>query len=130
MKYKERDELVADLRELADFLEAKGHKLPIEMWYAFSLSTHLYGDDSKDQMIRAAKNLGSAQKKAETDFTFKLTKPMKNGRVELAFSTSRDKVCTKKVVGTKTKPKMVYVEIPGETVEEEIVEWECTPLLK
>jgi hypothetical protein len=131
MKYKDRDELVADLRELADFLEWKGHKLPMELWYPKSFGARFYeSDDVKpiENMKRVAKVLGKAEKHFNLDF--ELVRTMSNGHVQLRFETQRENVCKKVVVGTEQVPKRRYVDIPGEFDEKEIVEWQCDePLL-
>lgn len=129
MKYKECQELVEDLREMADLLEAKGVKLPIENFWGIKLSSWFYAEeDSKAKMVQAAKVLGKVDKKYLSD-TFTMSRPMKNGKVELRFETSRKAVCTKKVVKIERVPKRDYVDIPGEFVDKETVEWECDPLL-
>lgn len=50
-------------------------------------------------------------------------------RVKVAFNSSRDKVCTKRVVGTKMVTVPAVEAAPEREVEQEIVEWDCIPLL-
>lgn len=134
MKYKQRDELVAGLRDLADFLESdRGIQLPlvyprVELGQYFYESTEERKDGCKKKMIAAAKALGSSEKQY-LGSSFALKK-MFGERVHIRFSTEREAVCTKRVVGTKQVQKSRYVDIPGEFDTQEVVEWDCTePLL-
>jgi hypothetical protein len=47
----------------------------------------------------------------------------------MVYETNRENVCTKRVVEVKQVPKRRTVEIPGEYDTEEVVEWDCEPLL-
>ena len=132
MTFKERDELVADLRELANFLEQHGQKLPMELWYAKSFGARFYDSDDVPPMVkmkRVAKVIGSAEKK-HGDYDFELIKKMKHGHVQLRFETARKNVCKPRVVGTEKVQKRIFVDVPGEFEEKEIIEWDCSePLL-
>jgi hypothetical protein len=128
MKYKERDALVEGLRELADFIEAKGLELPhidaraVSWVYGYSPKT--YQDDperAKRDMRKAAKTLGKAEKN-HTGNWFELKRRF--GPVLLEINTNRQNICERKVVGTREIEEKV---IPART--EEIVEWECYDLL-
>lgn len=131
MRYEDRDELVKGLRDLADFIDKKGVELPIEYVSPMELREYFWGDAEKCKanMIQAAKLLGKSTKDY-TSYSFSLEKNF--GKfVKLVFNTEREKVCVKKVVGIEQVPKKVYVEIPNETVDKEIIEWDCQePLLK
>jgi hypothetical protein len=50
-------------------------------------------------------------------------------KIRLEFSCAREEVCIRKVVGTKTVPARVVPERVEPEHEEEIVEWECKPIL-
>lgn len=130
MKYKERDELVAGLRELADFIEAKGLQLPS---MDVKATAWVYGYDPKTYqdnpvrahltMRKAAKTLGVAQKQYSNNY-FDLIR--KFGPIKLEITTPRRNICERKVVGTREIEEQV---IPARI--EEIVEWECyDPLLR
>jgi hypothetical protein len=131
MKYKDRDELVQGLRDLADFLERpESVALPIEM-YGHKIDQWIYNEDdqgrsAKENMKKIVKILGSCKKDYSSSMML-VTKEF--GPVKLEFATSRDGVCTKRVVETKKVPKQRYVEIPGEFDEREVVEWDCDPIL-
>src|SRR5215475_10556124 len=132
MKYKERDELVNGLRELADFLETDaGLELPITYIYGMSLVSYFYsdgdGDDEpKAKMIQAVKALGKCDKLYSGDY-FRLSKSF-GPHVKIKFETQRSHVCTKKIVSTKKVPKRVVVDIPGEFEDVHEYEYECEPL--
>src|SRR5215831_2315691 len=134
MKYKDQKELVDGLRELADFIEKKGLELPFTYYSTpVSIVQRFYADDNdsdgkvKQILAKAARTMGKAEKRIQFS-DYEVIK--KFGRlVELRFETSRENVCVRRVVGTKEIPKRVFVDIPGETVTEEIVEWDCPPAL-
>ena len=71
-----------------------------------TIDKHLGGDD--DELMFVTRSFG--------------------GNVTASYHTDREEVCTRRVVGTET------VEVPDPdaplvTVEREIVEWDCGPLL-
>lgn len=126
MKYKDRDELVAGLRQLADFIEAKGVELPISYYPSVKLMDFVYDSRTRgtavQQMGRAAKTMAPCEKTWEPDY---LNLKRKFGRlVELELSTNRRNVCERRVVGVEEVPERV---IPAST--REIVEWDCAPAL-
>lgn len=131
MKYKKAQELAQGLRELADFVEERGHTLPIDnldvtvhdwVWddqYYSKRETKL---DAREKMRLIAKALGNAEKVYQGDY-FDLRK--KFGPVRLEFTVNRSKVCERVVVGTKEIPERIL-----EAHTKEIVEWVCTdPIL-
>lgn len=111
-----REEFIAGLREVADFLE-KNPSVPCPRYET------LYVPTDKDGLREAAKAPGHADKGAfgeqfYIDRTF--------GPVKITFAADRAEVCRKVVKGTREVPERV---VPART--EEIIEWECTdPLLK
>lgn len=132
MKYKEQEQLVADLRALADFYERpESIELP-KPYLTFTEYVNVYDytkpdypldyEASKAKLKRFVRALGSCEKNwGSSDLS--VTKRI--GKIRLNFLVNREAVCTKKVVGTKKRPKTAYVEIPNEYVEEEVVEWVC-----
>jgi hypothetical protein len=46
------------------------------------------------------------------------------------LSTSREGVCTKKVVGTETVEVVDYSHVPKKQIQRDVVEWECDPILR
>lgn len=129
MKYKERDELVADLRELADLIETRGLDLPLEIMYPFSLVQRFYGEEAKAKLQRAARALPGLVKKDYRMSDLEIIKEMKNGLIKLRFETNRENVCEKRVVQVKKIPKTMIVTIPGQYENEEVVEWICSDSL-
>ena len=115
------------LRMIADFIEAHPDlELPANQ-------LDCYGADSREQ---AAEVLSAMKpcKKVYGDSLFYITRDF--GPLTLRYVFCRDRVCTRKVVGTRiieahTEPEKVIPakEIPERV--EEIVEWDCMePLLK
>lgn len=133
MKYKDRDELVAGLREFADFIEEKGLELPLEYPH-MKLTQYVYNNyrkldfkeiegSDKAKMRRAALTLSRAEKIWGL-YYFDLRREF--GPVSIVFSIAREKICEKKVVGVKEHPEQI---IPAHT--EELIAWECLdPILK
>ena len=51
MRYKDRDKLVASLREAADFIEEKGIELPIGTYdINLGITTYLFGDNFENRL--------------------------------------------------------------------------------
>jgi hypothetical protein len=72
--------------------------------------------------------IGEVDKKVGGDETIMFVERHFAGGVRLSYQAQRDEVCTRRVVGTET------VEVPDPaapkvTVEREIVEWDCEPIL-
>jgi hypothetical protein len=135
VKYSDRDNLVAGLRELADWIEENGHRLPVRE-IEFKADTWVFDDwkdynnpdkylrPAREKMQQIARVLGRADKELMSDW-FSLKKKF-GDFVMLEFTSNRKVVCRKVVKGTRTIPEQVIPEH-----EEEIVEWECNdPLLK
>jgi len=122
MKYSERDEMVADLRAFADFIEENGHKLPGNIYLGSSYNS-LWDDDrstAKEKAKQVAKILakGGLVEKKHDNYSLDLIR--KFGQIKLCFSINREKFCRKVVKGTKEIPAVTY-----EVRTEEIVEWVC-----
>lgn len=135
MKYKERDELVADLRELANVIEQYGHRLPLELpYFPLAITERFYEDDEgkpspKEQLKKAARILPGKVEKDMEHSDYEIKWKAKNGRCEIVFETSKENVCVKKVVGVEKVQKWESKPVEGEFTEREIVEWECTDSL-
>jgi hypothetical protein len=67
-----------------------------------------------------------AVRKVQTDYDVKVTRMF--GGVQLAVCSLRSTVCERKVVGTK-QVETFDTNAPKIMVEQEIVEWDCKPLL-
>src|SRR5215831_18144484 len=107
-----REEIIAGLREMADWLEATP-EAPVSSWMA--------------PMVWCP----SPSKESQNN-TFELRKDFAGGVFYLA-DTRRENVCTKRVVGTKkveVQDPQLLAEVPKIEVDEDIVEWDCHPLLQ
>lgn len=126
MKYKDQQEMVEGLRELADFIEAH-IELPIDS--RFKLNTFLYDScmnkspysviegSAKNKLRVATKALGKAEKRWG-DYYIDVAR--KFGPITLEFTINKGAVCERIVTGTKEVPEQL---LPART--EEIVEWKC-----
>jgi hypothetical protein len=112
------------LRLLADFLEIlerEEPKLAEEVY--FSASAWIYPSDGLDHISKFAKLLAPCNKRYSESY-FELSKWF--GSIRFEANSSRETVCEKRVVGTKTE----IVPARAEQIRTvEIVEWECKPLL-
>jgi hypothetical protein len=135
MLYDKALQLADDLHKFADFVEVRGDELP-----DISIDLRSYVWDwalpERDDVPKAiALAMRAGMKKADkvtkeyTDNYFRLF--LHFGSLEYKVICNRDDVCTKRVTGSE----MVTKQIPPdgkwteETVEQDIVEWDCNPLL-
>jgi hypothetical protein len=130
MKFREAENLASNLRYLADFIEEHGVELPGDMYNSdpkLRLNVWVRGKDEMARAIRVLNKAGIVRK----DFSTGYANVIKDfGKyVSIEFTTMREKVCTRKVVGTETVPLKAFVTVPGKYEEKEIVEWECDPIL-
>ena len=61
--------------------------------------------------------------KSATELEFAIMRPF--GMMNIKVSIKRHVVCTPKVIGIRTVTKKTPIAFKEETVEEEIIEWEC-----
>ena len=133
MKADRADQLVGDLRKFATFLEEWWSYLPDDL--DVGIASHLWGWDVEDvpdamiEAVRAGLKGGAEIRKDYSNLYFRVY--MTFGELEYKIVCDRDQVCTKKVVGTETVTKKVPPEgeWTEEEVEQDVVEWECHPLL-
>ena len=123
MRYKTQNDLVTSMREFADFLEARGLELP-EPGYGDATIEISWWLPNKEELARTARALGKCEKKLD-EYSYNLVR--KFGNVKFEAWSSRNVVCTRKQVGTKTVE--VTVSVVTGTKEEPVYEWECDPLL-
>lgn len=135
---------IAGLRALATLLEENPSlELPTGIT-TFNVSLVSYSTATpekeaaiKDSLAAAAKTLAKAGLKVEKEYTDSFLTVSAELAPDVTYEVYADRevVCTKKVVGTKTVLKPIMSEpmhqyqTGTEEVEEEIVEWECEPLL-
>lgn len=125
------EELVEFLRLLADFYEEHPDvPAPMDLTYGF---LGVYLPDSKAKEILAG--LGSFEKVIQNgDYGDYFIAKKKLGCMTLNFKVRRESVCTPKVVGKRTIPAhIVPAKFEPEQIvperEEDIIEWECAPIL-
>jgi hypothetical protein len=110
-----------DLRALADHLDRNP-----ELAEAFTGQIfNIYADDP-DQFGRLVAQLGGARTKKVSDNFF--TVQRRFGGIQIDLFTSREAVCTRRVVGTETV-EVPDPDAPKVTVTRDIVEWDCEPVL-
>ena len=122
-----QDDILRDLQELIDFLDAHP-----ELLRPSNIEIGVYDFPKED--IETAGKIAQALKTFEkdTDETFfRLVK--KFGNVSIKYVFYRSAVCTKRVIGTKTETKMIPASdapMIEKTIETEIIEWDCPALLE
>jgi len=82
---------------------------------------------SKEDLMAAARAWGTAKKELDETW-FNLVKDF-GGGVKLEAYVSRERVCTRRVVGQREVTREVPVTTRTETVMEDVVEWDCPSLL-
>lgn len=115
----ERQDFIRGLRELADIYEQKPQlEVPyMSTWWIFTFNA--------ESFVRQISAFGSGVKKylgEDVEFT-------PHVQLALKISCKRAQVCTRRVVGTRLVPEKVLPEQIIPAHEEEIVEWDCGPLL-
>lgn len=125
-----RQELIDGLRAAADFLD-QHPDIPVADDITVDVSSVIpYGD--WDQEARVAQ-VARAMSPCTKDYSPSLLYLRRQfGPVTVEAFTGRSSVCERRVVGTRVVEREVVVTpavTTTETVEEEIVEWECKPLL-
>lgn len=117
----QREEYCAGLEALAQFLRTNPQcKLPEQVNF-IEYTWH------KERVVEFAKTAGHVEK----DYGEYYVAVLKHfGPINYGVRISRENVCERVVVGTKTIPGREAYIVPAEPAhEEEIVKWECTPLL-
>lgn len=119
-------QFVASLRAIADWYEAHP-EAPLPS--LSQISVFSFDEETVAEAARIGRLLGSFDKEVDDDF-FALAKMFE--AIKLRFVFYRNKICTPRVVGTRTVKKKVYpahVEPAEVEVQEDIVEWDCPSLL-
>lgn len=129
------------LRALADLLEERP-EVPLPSYGdTMEMSIYVPTWDAVDPKQRLAEAVRAVREQAGVE----LQKDVTDSSLHLGFSlhglkvslfTSRDVVCTRRVVGTETvtrtgKDPALLEQLPDVEIEEEreIVEWDCAPVL-
>lgn len=114
---KSKHEQYADgLRAIADWYEAH-QDIPLP-----SGGIEVYSVHTKEEAANVIRSLGRCEKKYDSTFFYVIGE---FGPISLKFSWYRSEVCERRVVGKKLVPAHYTPER-----EEEIVEWDCHPILQ
>ena len=123
-----RADFIAGLRDLADFYEAApDFPVPFEAKFDDSSQYHLHGIDGPDQLATLTRMLGGRRTKDADEHAVHITRRFGPG-VVVELYVSREEVCERRVVGTETV-EVPDPDAPKITIEREIVEWVCAPVL-
>lgn len=117
-------EKVRDLRALADFIEAHPGMGSMGLDTAYF---HPHGDE---EIAATVKAFGGFSKRESTDGTDLLIERRLTPTMEIAAFLRRDRVCVRKVVGTKLIEETIIPERVVPAHIEDIVEWDCKPVLE
>ena len=125
-------ELAYELRQFADFLETHAEELPR---VHVDIASHVWGYSGENVPESVALAMRAGLKDADTvekeysDTYFRMY--LSFGALKYKIVCNRDQVCERKVIGTEMVTERVAPE--GEwtmqTVEKDVVEWVCNPLL-
>ena len=113
------------LKLLAEFYDDVPDDFPVPyVANSFNCYIKVFNNKAEQlaQAIKVTQILGGIEKEYFDNFAYL---KRKFGELELQFVLDRDAVCTRKVVGTKVVPEQT---LPARI--EEIVEWDCHPLLQ
>jgi hypothetical protein len=125
----ERAELVAGLRALADWLEARPG-VPVDGRPGAAVSVWLVpgaDEDVRARVGRIARAMGRADKRV-VGALFELRREFP-GRVRCELSMARERVCERVVVGEEQVEELDLDNAPRRTVTRERVEWRCPEAL-
>jgi hypothetical protein len=114
---KERAEFIRGLREFADFLE-RNREAPCPLRGMFNVFA-----ETRERFGELARLIGGRLDKVYTDTRWAVL-CRRFGPIRYELNIHREMICERRVVGTKVVPEQV---IP--THVEEVVEWECGPML-
>lgn len=124
-------EFVKSLRLLADWYE-QHPELPLPYELGNPMFVFLYGK-TEDRVKEILREIGSFEKVFDEPSKGDFSAVKTIGEFKLKFHTSREMVCTPRVVGTRLVEREVIPAQPKRVIEaheEEIVEWDCHPILE
>lgn len=124
-------EYIAGLRLMADVLEA--HPEIILPWPGQSpyMNFEFYVTGERDEKATTAaiiRALGGHWSKDASDAFFTTQTQVRGLHVRVV--ATRDQVCVRRVVGQKTVTKKIATVYEEKNVVEDIVEWDCAPILR
>lgn len=123
-----RQEFIDGLRAVADFYENHPEAHYDEM--GLNISMYAFTDDPKAAVVTTAKAMGKCEKEYCEEY-FTIRKEF-SGAVSLSVFAKRSKVCQAVKVGERVIPEHIVpatteIVIPERT--EDIIKWQCEPLL-
>lgn len=126
---KKREGTIAGLRRLADLLEAE----PEAKYPTYGIMIY-HRVDTVQEMRELAKKFRGRWDKNGSASSFTLSQCL-GGVVQYKMEIDREKVCKKRVLGTRMVWKSVplptyYSSFETQLVQEDIVEWDCPEILK
>jgi hypothetical protein len=125
--------LAAQLRAAADFLDQAGDLGTLSGNVEIAFQPNLWSRDDDGRAAELAR-IARAMSPCEKEYSASLLQIRHHvgPDVMVEVFTSRSDACERRVVGTRTVERQVVVQpavTRTETVEEEVVEWDCKPLL-
>ena len=136
MEYEKAKQMAADLRKVAGFVEERFTMLPdmdVEITSYVGFGWNNSSDNDVPATIADAVLAGLAEgATVRKDYGSSYFRAyLGRGDVEYKGVCERDAGCTRRVVGTETVTKQVPPEgdWTEQEVEQDIVEWDCHPLL-
>lgn len=135
MKEEEAVKKAKALESIAEFIVENAKDIPdFTVSFTSWLSEWRFDDDKElaeqavGNLARSALDFGWTVQKDYKDTHMHLNLSLPAGKVQ--FWVERETVCTKTVVGTETVTRKVATAWEEEEVEQDIVEWDCKPILK
>lgn len=135
----ERISLSPGLREAADLLE-QHPTLPepyiisqsrgrVQLNWYLNIEPGFSLDDQKSAAAGIVRAIGGAWDKSEANYDELLNYDRQHGLLKLHVQVDRPAVCERVVVGTKPVTIPAVEAQPERTVQQDVVEWRCQPLL-
>jgi|SRR5215469_6219335 len=121
-------ELISSLRQLADWYEAHP-ELPVPYELEQPMFVFLYHLDA-EQVRKVLREIGEFKKVYAEPSPDDFDAHKSIGNLTLRFHARRETVCKPRVVGKRTIERQVIPERVIEAHEEEVVEWDCEPILQ
>lgn len=126
----EAAEAAAGLRQLADLIEANPELADLVEGNTLLMAVgERWGSDESvaDRFARLARMLGGTRTKSGDGTYFWVGRRF--GPLTAEIFTARNQVCERVVVGVETV-EVPDPDAPKVTVEREVVEWQCSPVLR
>lgn len=125
MGYDDHKELAAQLRELADEVEA----MPDNVWLSVDNRVRI-PCSSVEEMASMRRSIGGKFDKLSDENYYKLRRTTPSG-AEIDIYGTHVNICERKVVGTRTIEvfDIDYTTVPKKMVQEDVYEWVCPETL-